>query len=72
MYAVPGINLSGGGRTPGTTGTPVATQLHTAFLQGACLDVEQEVLWLLDTTHVLISAGSVRDPAEERPACPSR
>ena len=38
-----------GGRA---TGTPVAAQLHTAFLQGARLNVKREVLWVLDTGHV--------------------
>ena len=36
------------------TGTPVAAQLHTAFVQGACLGVELEVLWVLDTAHVFL------------------
>ena len=36
------------------TGTPVAAQLHTAFVQGARLCVELEVLWVLDAAHVFL------------------
>ena len=39
-----------GGRA---TSTPVAAQLHTAFLQCPCLHVERKVLWVLDTLYVL-------------------
>ncbi len=40
-----------GGRS---TGTPVAAQLHTAFIQGARLDIEWEVLRVLDAAQVLV------------------
>lgn len=40
-----------GGRA---TGTPVAAQLHSALLQGARLNVEREVLWVLDTAKVFL------------------
>ena len=44
------------------TGTPVAAQLHTAFVQGACLCVELEVLWVMDTGHMfLLLLPYVRD-----------
>lgn len=42
--------LQGGG----ATGTPVAAKLHVAFLQGARLDVELEVFWVLDTAKVFL------------------
>ncbi len=39
-----------GGRA---TGTPVAAQLHTTFLQCPRLHIERKVLWVLDTLNVL-------------------
>lgn len=40
-----------GGRT---TGTPVAAQLHTTFLDSAGLCIEWEGLWVLDTGDVFL------------------